>query len=298
MDYRDHRPDLNARIFNLVTMGVGLRMSARRVGISQRCGELKLRKIARHLRQLNLNLRHPMKGPVELQFDELETFEGNRSLRPLSVPMLIEKETRYCIWAESASIRPRGKMTKKRLEKIAIEQKKRGRRKDRSRRAIERTLARGRELIAEHAQVVFYTDEKSTYPGLAKAAFGAARLTHHKTNSKLPRTTQNPLFPINHEDARIRDMVGRLRRQSWLASQRSRFLDLALQMHMAYRNLVRTRFNYDDQSPAQMLGFVHRRLTIHELLSWSQRWGKRSLHPLSRRGNSVAKYQEALLAAA
>jgi hypothetical protein len=56
---------------------------------------------------------------------------------------------------------------------------------------------------------------------------------------------------------------------------------------MAYRNLVRRRFNRDEASPAQILGFVPRRLTPEEVLSWRQEWGRRSVHPLSRRGVSV-----------
>ncbi|MCP3999191.1 MAG: hypothetical protein GY722_29615, partial [bacterium] len=216
MDYCDHRPDLNARLFDLISLGAGIRMSSRRLGLSLRCTELKLRKIARHLRRLNLNLRHPLDGHVELQFDELETFEGSRSLRPLTVPVLIEKETRYCIWAESATIHPRGRMTKKRLEKLRMAERKHGRRKDRSRRAIQRTLGRGKDLLKDSATVTLYTDEKTTYPGLAREAFGKALIAHSKTNSKLARTTENPLFPINHEDARMRDMMGRLRRRSWL----------------------------------------------------------------------------------
>ena len=293
MDYRDHRPDLNARFFECVTMGVGIRMSARRLGLSLRCAELKLRKIARHLRQLNLNLRRPLEGHVAFQFDEVETFEANRSLRPLSVPVLLEKETRYLVWAEAATIRPKGKMTPARLQKLRMEHEKRGYRKDRSRRACRRTLARGRELVDEDTRITLFSDEKSSYPGLARAAFGVRRLCHLTTNSKLARTTWNPLFPVNHEDARMRDMMGRLRRQSWLVSQRRRYLDLALQVQMAYRNLVRPRFNYDDRSPAEMLGFVSRRLTKEEALGWSQRWGKRSLHPLSPRGRSVAEIEVA-----
>ncbi|MEQ1893413.1 MAG: hypothetical protein ABL998_12775, partial [Planctomycetota bacterium] len=80
------------------------------------------------------------------------------------------------------------------------------------------------------------------------------------------------------------------RRESWLVSKKRRFLDLALQLHMAYRNLVRRRFNADEVSPAQMLGFVPRRLTAEELLSWSQVWGRRSVHPLSRWGASVGRW--------
>lgn len=294
MDYRDRRPDLNARFFELVSMGLGLRMSARSLGLTRRCTELKLRKIARHLRRLNLNLRRPLQGRVQLQFDELETYEGHRSFRPLSVPVLLERSARYLVWSESATIRPKGKMTARRLKRLAHEERRRGRRRDRSRRAVQRTLRRGRELLAEGSSVVLQTDEKSTYPRMARRAFGRHLLEHCTTNSQLARRTWNPLFPINHEDARMRDCMGRLRRESWLVSKRRRFLDLALQVQMAFRNLVRTRFNDDTRSPAQMLGFVARRLTLGEALSWSQVWGKRSLHPLSRRGRSVAEVEEAL----
>jgi len=74
---------------------------------------------------------------------------------------------------------------------------------------------------------------------------------------------------------------GRLRRQSWLASKKRRYLDLGLQLHMAYRNLVRRRFNEDRESPAELLGFAPRRISETEALSWRQDWGGRSVHPLS-----------------
>jgi hypothetical protein len=45
MDYRDHRPDLNPKLFELLASGVGLRQSSRVLGLSRRCLELKHRKI-------------------------------------------------------------------------------------------------------------------------------------------------------------------------------------------------------------------------------------------------------------
>jgi hypothetical protein len=78
-----------------------------------------------------------------------------------------------------------------------------------------------------------------------------------------------------------RDLTGRLRRRSWLASKKRRYLDLGLQLHMAYRNLVRRRFNDDKESAAELLGFAPRRITETEVLSWRQDWGRRSVHPLS-----------------
>jgi len=291
MDFRDHRPDLNPRLFEHLASGIGIRQSARMLGLSLRCTELKFRKIARHLRRLNLNLRKPLKVEASFHFDELETYEGHRGARPLSVPVLALSESRYLVWAESAPIRPRGKMTDKRRKAITKAEKRHGVRHDLSMRGSLRALRRGAELARELELVRLETDEKSTYPRLAEKAFGRGRLLHRRTNSALVRATWNPLFAINHEEALMRDLVGRLRRESWLVSKKRRYLDLGLQLHMAYRNLVRRRFNKDEASPAQWLGFVPRRLTAQEVLSWRQEAGQRSVHPLSRRGTSVERWR-------
>ena len=287
MDYRDHRPSLNAPLFRLIASGVGLRQSSRLLGLSLRCTELKFRKIARHLRRLDLNLRRSLPAWTSLQFDELETYEGRRNTRPLSVPILIEQQTRYVIWSEAAPIRPHGRMSEARKEAVRQDELRYGQRKDLSARSVERTLRRGVDLAQDLFSVELHTDEKSTYPAVARRLFGRQRLRHYRTNSRVPRTVWNPLFPINHTEAMARDLLGRLRRESWLVSKKRRYLDLGLALWACWRNYVRRRFNRDEASPAQMLGFVDRRLTETELLSWRQDWGKRSLHPIGRASRSI-----------
>jgi transposase-like protein len=290
VDYRDHRPGLNPKLFLLLASGIGLRQSSRVLGLSRRCTELKFRKIARHLRRLNLSLRVPLGGKRSFHLDEFESYEGARNTRPLSIPMLIESATRYIVWAESAPIRPRGKMTPRRKKALKESEERHGVRRDLSRRALARTLARGADLVGPARQVLLESDEKSSYPRLAREAFGRGRLVHRRTSSRLVRETFNPLFAINHEEAIARDLIGRLRRDSWLVSKERRYLDLALQLHTAFRNLVRRRFNRDQESPAQLVGFAPRRLSARELLSWRQEWGSRSVHPLSRSGASVGAW--------
>lgn len=291
-DYRDHRPGLNAPLFLLLASGVGLRQASRDLGLCRRSTELKARKIARHLRRLNLNLRRPLKGPCFLQFDELESFEGRRNARPLSVPILIERDSRFIVWAEAAPIRPRGRMSPARRRAIEEDRRRFGARKDLSRRSILRTLRRGAEILEACASVGFSSDEKRSYGRLARIAFGPRRVIHERTHSRLARGTWNALFPINHTEAMARDLMGRLRRESWLVSKKRRYLDLGLQLWCAYRNLVRRRFNRDEESPAQLLGFVPRRLSPGEVLSWRQDWGLRSVHPLSTGRRSVEGWLE------
>ena len=181
-------------------------------------------------------------------------------------------------------------MTPVRRRAIAQDEKRFGPREDKSRAAIQRTLAAGARLTVGR-RVLLDTDEKSSYPRAAREAFGADCLVHQTTNSKLPRTTWNPLFPINHSEAMARDLMGRLRRESWLVSKRGWCLDLHLQLFMAYRNYVRPRFNYDKKSPAALLGFVNRNMRPTELLGWRQDWAQRSIHPLARQSESVANWR-------
>jgi len=291
-DRHDHRPDLGPRVFVLLASGIGLRQTARVLGVAVSTVVRKFRKLGRHLRRLNLTLRRSLAlEGLRLHFDEFETYEGERSTRPLTVPMLVASESRYIIWAESAPIRPRGKMTEKRRKAVERAEKRHGVRRDLSRRAIRRTLARGLMVASGCGRIVLDTDEKTVYPELAREAFGA-KLEHRQTSSKLVRDTFNPLFAINHEEAILRDLMGRLTRDSWLVSKKRRFLDLALQLHMSYRNLVRRRFNYDEESPAQKLGFVSRRLRPEELLTWRLEWGERGPHPLCPRGAPIGSWSD------
>ena len=293
VDYRDHRPHLNQALLRLITSGLGLRQSSRNLNLSLRCTELKFRKLARHLRRLNLSLRRPVREGLRLHFDEFETFEADRSARPLTVPVLIESDSRYVIWAESAPIRPRGRMTKLRLARIQRSESIHGKRRNGSERAVRRTLKRALPLLGTCKKVVLHSDEKLTYPPVARGVFGAGNLDHRRTSSKLARLTWNPLFAINHEEAILRDLMGRLRRRSWLVSKKRRYLDLALQAHAAYRNFVRYRFNRDGESPAQLLGLMPRRLSFGELLSWRQERGKDSIHPLSRSSATIREWERA-----
>ncbi|MEM7205154.1 MAG: hypothetical protein AAF628_33175 [Planctomycetota bacterium] len=288
MDFRDRKPDRNPMVFELLASGLGLRQTARVARMTSRNTEMKFRKISRHLRRLNANLRQPLPPGATLQFDEFETYEANRITRPLTLPLLIERDTRCILAARSAPIRPRGTKSPRRQRAIVEDEARLGRRPSRSRPAVYSVLRQGARLCDKLATVVLETDEKATYPELARRVFGQQRLAHTRTPGKLARTTANPLFPINHTEAMARDLNGRLRRPSWLASKRRWFLNLQLHLHAAYRNFMRRRFNHDRQPPAQRLGWIPKPLTPRHLLSWRQDWAQQSGHPLSPNARPIA----------
>ena len=288
-DYHDRKPHLNVSVIRYLCSGVGFRQTARMLGLTRRNLEAKARKISRNTGWLDHNLKvraaaidaaHPSPEPLEIHFDEFETYETRRNTRPLSIAVLIESQTRFLIGACAAPIRPRGTMTKARKAAIWADEQRFGPRVDRSRLACRWAFRAARRLRPSCSSVVLRTDEKSTYPGLVHRAFRGASIAHLRTKSVLPRTEANPLFPINHTEALLRDLVGRLRRESWLVSKQRAFLNLHLRLYAAWRNWVRPRFNRDQQTPAQYAGFAPRRLRPGELVGWRQDWGARSICPL------------------
>ncbi len=290
-DYRDHRPDLNVRLFLLLASGVGLRQSGRLLSLSKRCTEIKFRKIARHLGSSNKNLSWDFHPGTIFQMDEMESFEGYRSARPLTIPVVISEQSMYIVAARSAPIRPSGAMPESRIAAIRRDEAMHGRRPQRSRAAVSSVLKRTAMLCPKGFTYELKTDKKTTYPDLVRRSFVNRSAVLHTYSSKLPRDSSNPLFKINLTNAIARDLMGRLRRRSWLVTKRRCYLNLHLNLLCAYRNFIRVRFNDESKTPAQLEGFVHRRLRPGELFNWRQDWGKsRSIHPLSRGDTTVARF--------
>lgn len=288
-DYRDKVPRANATILTLLCSGIGLRQTARVVGVHRNTVTRKFRKIGRQMGFLNANMRKTVdRDLVTLLMDEFESYEGRRNTRPVTIPMVIEKESDFIVDCVSAPIRPRGTMTEKRKRAIARDERRFGVRKDRSKPALERVLSTAASLFRDTTQIEMRSDEKTTYPRLIRAAFADRPVIHLQTHSKLVRDTFNPLFPINHAEAMSRDLNGRLRRKSWLVSKKHERLNLQLELYMAHKNYVRPRYNTDRKTPAQFLGVHDRRESPAQLLAWRQDLGPATPHPFDPLGRRLA----------
>ncbi|MCB9886333.1 MAG: hypothetical protein H6838_12635 [Planctomycetes bacterium] len=280
-DYRDRKPEHNELVFHLLSSGVGLRQIGRVTGLAPSSVQMKMRKMGRTCRWLHRNLCRTLPAGKTYLLDEEETYEG-ASIRTVTMPVVIERESWFVIAVTAGPTRrlaARG--TRRRLWQERDERR-RGRRRDRSKTCVRQVLNRLRQVSAE-GSLVLRTDEKSSYRAVARQLFGD-RLLHETTLGSLARTTANPLFAINTTIAMTRDNCGRLRRRSWLVSKRCLCLRLQMHVFVAYRNYVRQRFNRDADrqlSSAASLGLLPRALSVGELLRWRQDWGQRSNHPLS-----------------
>src|SRR5882757_1272476 len=95
-----------------------------------------------------------------------------------------------------------------------------------------------REVAPKDGEVRVLTDKKRSYAPILRRLF-AERLRHERTHSGRKRDVHNPLWPINHTFARVRDNVSRLVRETWAAAKKRRWLASHLSIWIAYRNYVR-----------------------------------------------------------
>lgn len=291
-DYYDKRPDCNALLFQLLTSGIGLRQCARVLELAPTSAQRKMRKLSRTCALLHENLSRSLpKGRTYLLYEE-ESHE-QASTRPLTVPIVIERDHWFIVATDAGSIRrlaPPGTARRRRQDR---NERLHGKRKDQSRTCVARTLRALRQRAGD--ALTLLTNKKPSYATLARQVFGPA-VQHATTRGPAPRTRRNPMFPINVTSATTRDLTGRLRRKSWLASKSATWLRGQLAIFTVFRNYVRQRFNRDKphQTPAQWLGLLPRQLKPSEAVRWRQDWGVDSPHPLSRSGAAIAQRRAAI----
>lgn len=281
-DYCDRRPATNVVLFMLLASGVGLRQAGRFLQMNPRSVQDKKLKMTRMLALLHDNLSPTLTKGSCFVLDEEETYEG-ASIRPLTMPVIIEKQTWFVVATAVGSIRRLAPLGSARRARQDWEER-HGPRPDQSSACVRKVLQELARKVPART-ILLRTDQKQSYATIAREVF-RERLVHETTAGSLLRNTSNPLFPINVTLAMTRDNCGRLRRRSWLVTKKAERLQNHLAIFTVYRNYVRRRFNRDKeaQTPAVLLGLLPRNLDREEVLAWRQDWGDISIHPMSSNG--------------
>ena len=272
-DYRLHNPFIHRIVFGHLVSKVTLRQAARLVGVTRKTVELRMRRLGEHCRLFHAARLDRKQLAGVFQLDEAETFETDRRLKPVTMPVLIERKTRFIVHTEAAPLPARGRLSPKRLaRKLALEAIE-GRRVNGSRAAVKRCF----EALAQHRDtsqpLIVQTDRKVTYPGILKEVFGARGVIHETSSSKLKRDGKNPLCPINHTLAMLRDAASRLVRRTWANSKWRQRLAQHAWVVVVYRNYVRYRANHQKRAtPAMFLGIESEPWLLRDLLRWSARF--------------------------
>jgi transposase-like protein len=272
VDYRLRRPALDGRIFGELVSKVTQRQIARRLDCARRTVARRLEVFGKHCQAFHERLMHargqtrPWQGRFLL--DELETYEHNRRLRPVTVPVLVHKPSHCILHTAVGTLPPRKPLSKANQKKLEQMELLEGKRRSESRARVSECFDVLRSVLPTTGIVTVNTDEKHTYRVLLKKTFGD-RLVHETTHSKEPRSYWNPLFVVNHTCAMLRDGLSRLVRRSWAVSKQREKLEWHLWIYIAWRNYVRPITNARRFETAGMVaGLAPRMLEISELLQW------------------------------
>ena len=270
-DYRQKKPSINATCCDLLVACVGLRQAARVLKVARRTIERRFAWLALHATRFQANRLAGVSLAGPFQLDELESFEANR-YQPVTVPTLIERRTLFLIATAVGPLRRKGRMTPLQRRRRLQHEARPGRRPSHSRAAVRTILARLRPLVRPPRPLILESDEKPLYGRLGNDLFGPRfRWRRHSAAARRDRT--NPLFPINHTNARLRHFLARLRRRSWCVSKKRDCLQRHLSIAALWSNFCRGITNRTHMTPAQALGIAPRGLRIEEVLAWRVDWG-------------------------
>jgi transposase-like protein len=268
-DWRQKKPYLNATLLHLMVSCVGQRQAARALRVTRRTVERRVRWLAAHARAFHEHRLNGARLQGPFQLDEMESFETNR-YQPVTVPVLIDRATLFVVATAAAPLRRKGRMTPLQLRRRAEHEAVHGRRPSLSARAVRHVLERLAPLTAG-GPVTLETDRKPLYGKIGSSLFGH-QLRWRPYPASARRDRANPLFPVNHTNARLRHFLARLRRRTWCVSKLRAALQGHLMIATLWINWCRGITNRTHTTPAQALGLAVRPYRAEEVLAWRLVW--------------------------
>jgi len=274
LDYRQRKPQINVAVLRFLVSKVTHRQTARMLEIDRKTVHRRLRLWGPALRELHEGFleRAVQNGGLfgSFSLDEMETYEQNRRLKPLTVPVLIHRATRFVVDLGVGQLPARGGLQGRDLERKQAQ----GPRRSESTRVVRGCFETLRRVHDPSELLQIVVDQKSSYKPEIKRLFGNRIAALVTESSKRARNVSNPLFQINHTLASLRDHVSRLVRRTWAASKRGGELVHHAWIFAAWKNYARPLSNRRRRlSPAMALGLHDCRLTLADLLRW--RWPRR-----------------------
>ena len=231
--YRQKRRRLN----RLIEMDIASSTAQRRIAIKHGCDR---KTVARKITFLAQEARKKaaiwlaQQPPFEhVQWDELISFEHTR-LKPLSIAVMSVERHRCILGFGVAQVPANGLISKRSREKY-------GPRRNLSGPMRKRVLKQVADYMSPTVQVV--SDEHPRYASEIKQVLPQA---HHRTHrsvrgsltgqGELKRTGYDPLFPINHTLAMMRDNIKRFARRTWCTTKKVSALEDVIAIYVHYHN--------------------------------------------------------------
>lgn len=269
LDWRLRKPHVNASVLGCLVSKVTQRQAARILRLDRKTIHHRIRLFSAALREFHWahldRARETRSLAGAFSLDELETYEHDRRLMPLTVPVLIHRSSRFVVGAEVGRLPARGNLR----PFDQARRRTRGPRPNESSMAVRGCLEQLRRALHPSHLIEITTDRKASYRPLIKQTFPGRLAVHVRESSRRTRNTSNVLFQINLTLAMMRDQIARLVRRTWAASKLRSMLRRHVWIWIAWRNYVRLAAHDEQTHTAAMLvGIAPRRYASRDLLRW------------------------------
>lgn len=200
-----------------MTAGVSQREAARVLRINRKTVVRKFRSLIKTAKPKLLDANRSFAPCLEVEFDDLETFEHTK-LKPVSVTLMVESKSRRIISFEVSRMPAKGTIA-------ALSRKKYGYRRDERPKARKKLFADVSDFVSPTA--IIRSDSNPHYPRDVQKYFPKAR---HETvlggrgavvgQGELKKLKWDPIFSLNHTCAMLRAHINRLFRKTWCTTKR------------------------------------------------------------------------------
>lgn len=234
-DFRQRKRRINQMVFRLFSKGTSERGIAQILGVDKKTVARRVAPFAKCARKHLELMREETKNIREIVFDEMESFEHTK-LKPLTIPLAVEKHTRKILAFEVGRIAAKGGSAR-------LSRKKYGKRICQRRKALDSLFTQLKKVA--HPHCCFSSDKSPHYPDPFRSHFREASHKRYKGREatvvgqgEMKKGGFDPLFCLNQTAAMIRDNIKRLARRTWCTTKRvDRLLDF-LAIYAIYHNQI------------------------------------------------------------
>jgi len=237
-DYRQHRREINHRLFLFLASGVTQRRAAFLLDADRKTIGRKLKILGARAKVDHeewLEERFSESKVRHIQFDDLETSEHTKC-KPVSVTLAVQNKSREILDFQVKRMPAKGRLSR-------VARKKYGKRKDERPEGWDQLFKNLKMIL--HPESVCESDENPHYPKYLKKHLPNAKHIRHKGargtvtgQGELKKQKFDPLFSLNHTCAMLRANISRLFRKTWNTTKKIERLVDHLWIYVRYHNTV------------------------------------------------------------
>ena len=232
-EYRQRKRDINEKLFKQLVSLTSMRRSAILIGVSRKTVERRIpyfAKVSKDWQKKFLESRQPV---TEVVFDDMES-SIHTKLKPVSIPMAVEKSSRLILSYDVVSMPAKGPLAQISVAKY-------GKRPDDRKKGWKSVITTIHNISAEKLEIL--SDSHKMYPSQIRCYVPKAL---HKTvlsrracvagQGELKTGGFDPMFSFNHTAAMTRANINRLIRQTWCTSKKIENLHAHFGMYQMWHN--------------------------------------------------------------